>query len=122
MRSLRWGLELLSMMQTDQTVPEVMRSQATGLQPAYPTPEALNQLLALRAELLPMSLADSIEAAGKLFVQLRLSGLGAEGTRRHLMFTERHFPVQGDALSMATLGAYGGLAEWLEREEPARAD
>lgn len=116
MRALRWGLELLSLMRADQTVPETLRQHAAELQPNYPTPDELSELLALRAKLLPRPVADAIEEAGRLFEDLDRSGQGVEGTRRQLLFTLRHFPLRGDAFYMADFGAFGGVSDWLKGE------
>lgn len=116
LRSLRWGLELIEAMQLDQTVPEPLREQAAELQPSYPTPANLIMLLIEDAETLPMPYANAIEAAGRLFNRLAISHQGTETTRHHLLYTERHFPLPGDAQFMATYGAFGGLASWIACE------
>lgn len=119
MRSLRWGGELLDLMQADQTVPADLRGQAAQLRARYPTAGSLASLLESSNVLLPQAHADAIEATSQLFQKLELSGVGCETMRRHLRFTLRHFPLPGDAQFMATLGSFGGLSDWIEREPPA---
>ena len=117
MRALRWGHELLSAIQGDVTLPESVRARANGLSDHYPSARSLHDLLTVRARALPAAWADSIEAAGHLFEELQFSGAGTTETRRHLLYTRRHFPSRGAAQAVARPGQLGTLSDWIAPEE-----
>lgn len=117
MRSLRWGHELLSAIQADVTLSESVRVRAAELLDHYPSARSLHDLLTVGARALPAAWADSIEAARLLFEELQFSGGGTTETRRHLLYTRRHFPLRGSAHAVARPGPCGNLAEWIAPEE-----
>jgi len=95
MRALRWGAELLREIVQDDQVDVGLRQRAEQLMPAYPTAEALLDLVLSDAPAMPMPWAESIEAARMLFRDLGLRGDGTGVTRRKLELTHRHFAEPG---------------------------
>ncbi len=112
MRSLRWGWELLQTLQTDSSVPPALVACAAALAQSYPTPQTLSLMLHADRPQLPEGFGASVDGARALFEEVQLGGHGCEATRRHALFTLRHFPLR-DAAGAAWLGS---MKNWLDLE------
>lgn len=97
-RAIRWGRELLVVIQADTTMNDDVKAVANEVLSDYPQEGALAQRLAAAGGALPSSWVLSIDAAGRLFRRLLQTHEGDQHTRRLLMFTSRHFPSAGEAL------------------------
>jgi hypothetical protein len=114
MRALRWGAELLEVMLQDVHVPANTAERAKALVRSYPTPTALNVLLASGARHLPVEIGSAIDDARVLFEDMQLHGIGSATTRHHLSYTLRHFPLLH--ASQRARDGLRGLHDWLEPE------
>lgn len=113
MRALRWGAEMLPMIEQDDSVPSLFRQRAALVQINYPQPLPLLELVLADAPAMPLVWAQAIDDARQLFDDLARSGLGREGTRHHLRFTRRHF-AEPHLLGDWTLVWKGvSLKDWL---------
>ncbi len=95
MRALRWGAELLPLIEQDGLVPTELRQRAALLRGSYPDPSQLIELVQNDAPAMPMEWAQAIFDAHQLFLQLQFKSLGNEETRNLLRFTQRHFADPG---------------------------
>ena len=115
MRSLRWGWELLQALQEDSSIPPSLAARAAALALSYPTPEVLTRMLEAERPELPEGFGDSIDGTRVLFEEVQFGGHGSQETRRHTLFTLRHFPE-----SAAHAAWPGSLKNWLAPEDSVR--
>lgn len=115
-RSLRWAHELLTEIATDPEVLKELRVRAEDLRLVFPTTEFLQALVTSKAEHLPSDVAAAIEAARILFVETQLSTSGSPATRKGLLYTLRHYPLQGSATTAANARFAGGIESWIAFE------
>lgn len=120
MRSLRWGAQLLDLIQQDGDLEVGIRRRAARLMSSYPQPSDLVALLEAHAMALPAEMGAAIDAARSLFEQIHSSAIGSAKTRHLALYTLRHFPTC-EATEMAAASALmgGGLGAWLHLEDPA---
>ncbi|MCV2356566.1 hypothetical protein LNV09_20690 [Paucibacter sp. B2R-40] len=113
MRALRWGAELLPMIEQDDSVPTLFRVRAALVQINYPQPLPLLEIVLTDAPAMPLVWAQAIDDARQLFDDLMRSGLGRQETRHLLRFTRRHF-AEHFLLGYWTLVLEGvSLKDWL---------
>lgn len=117
MRALRWGFELLGAMQQDPSLPPACVVQASCLADIYPTPQALAHLLTSDSRAWPFEFGLAIEQARDLFQHVHFMGLGSPETRRHTLFTLRHFPLQNPKAWVAAAVSPDGLGALLAQED-----
>ena len=117
MRALRWGWELLEVIQKDDLVPETFKRRAELVVGRYPTPANLVDLVGSGTERLSYEVAEAIDEAGRLFEDIRRRECTNGETLRLATFTLRHFPLHGTALDQARYGTLGGLRCWLDVED-----
>jgi len=117
MRALRWGYELLGAMQQDQSLPSEYVARATCLADVYPTPQALAQLLERDSCAWPFEYGLAIDQARGLFEDVQHAGLGSPETRRHTLYTLRHFPLQRAKAWVAAAASPDALGAWLAPED-----
>jgi len=115
-RSLRWAHELLSALVAADDLSDEIRDRARLLCSSFPGPEAVQSLIASNADRLPVEIAQAIEQARVLFVDVQLSGCGSEAIRNNLLYTLRHFPTPGSAASIARDRFAFGIESWLARD------
>ena len=119
-KSLRWGYEVLGELNADLEVPDDLRARAQAVCAGYPTPRTIQALIASNARRLPADMAEAIEAARTLFVDIQLSGMGSAATRKSLLYTLRHFPPVGSARHAAEVGFPGGIELWVSAMDDPR--
>jgi len=113
MRALRWGAELLLMIEHDSSVPAEFRNRAAQLRSQYPAPLRLLELVHGDAPAMPLVWAQAIDDARQLFLDLARAGLGSEETCRQLYYTRRHF-AEPALLSLWTQAWEGSTVQhWL---------
>src|SRR6516225_764827 len=112
-RSIGWGCELLAALQRDPGVPRELQQAAARLQATYPTSHKLIELLQNPGREFPAAAGQAIEDARVLFEQAQQLGVGSDETRRHLLFTMRHFPLRGWAAIADQAARLQRLDEWL---------
>jgi len=117
MRALRWGFELLGALQKDRSLPSEFVERASCLARAYPTPRALVQLLACDSRAWPFEYGLAIDQARSLFQDVQQAGLGSPETRRHTLYTLRHYPLQDAKAWVNAAASSDGLGVWLALEE-----
>lgn len=115
-RSLRWGFELLAEMLSDETIDESMRAIAHELLDKYPRPDQIRRLIETDAHALPEEAAAALVAAGRLWTRLDRSQQGTAATRHSLLYTQRHWPEDSIAKSLAR-GPLDGIRGWLLPED-----
>ena len=113
MRSLAWGIEVLSEIQADSQIPAELAVRARDIAGAYPSLDLLYAALDSNAQL-PVHCGAAIDFARALFEEIVLSGAGCTQTRRSLNFTLRHFPLRGVGPLLARLPR-GEIEQWLAR-------
>ncbi|MDC8773344.1 BPSL0761 family protein [Roseateles albus] len=91
MRALRWGAELLPLIEQDGLVPAELRQRAALLRGSYPEPSQLIELVLENAPTMPLTWAKAIFEAHLLFLQLQSPNVGSEETRNLLRYALRHF-------------------------------
>lgn len=116
MRSLRWGRELLESLQSDTSLPEGFAARAALLAPTFPTPQALTRLLEADVPRWPPEFSVAIDGARLLFEEIQFDGHGSRQTRRDVLYTLRHFPLQRASTWAAAASVPGGLRNWLAPE------
>ncbi len=116
MRSIGWGAELLGRLRQDATIPEDLKLLARQAAVSYPSTATLLELLTSLSLLFPAEAGRSVEAARTLFEKVRSVGAGTEETRRHLLYTMRHFPLPGWAEDADVAARLGRLDYWLAAE------
>jgi hypothetical protein len=87
--------------------------RAAEISKTFPSAAALTALLESEAPALSLAWAEATEAVDRLFRELQILGQISDETRRHLLCTQRHFPLPGDAASMAGVGWFRSLSDWL---------
>ncbi len=117
MRSLRWGWELLQALQTDSSIPPALAARAATLARTYPTPQTLMLMIQAERPQVPEGFGDSIDGARVLFEEVQFGGHGSQETRRHALFTLRHFPLNAAAVPAIDGAALCSLKNWLAHEE-----
>lgn len=113
MRSLRWGWELLDAIQRDASLPADMVQRAAELQLIYPSPELLAALVESTPPEISTTAASSIDDARELFERLQYGDQGSAETRKHTMFTLRHFPRTGKFLLAGNMPGLASMETWL---------
>lgn len=116
-RSLRWGHELLAEISADSELSSEIRDLARSVGLTFPSPQAVQALIASNAESLPVDLAVALETARALFVEIQMSGTGSAATRKGVVYTLRHFPPAGAASSAASGRFIFGIESWVARDE-----
>lgn len=117
LRALHCGKDLLQAIQQDGGVGPELQGRAQDLAARYPAGHALQALLDGAAQQLPDAMAQAIEQAGRLFMELQFRpGVGSQALKGRAMRVLRHFPQRGEALDAADPGIHGGLAAWLAKE------
>ena len=119
-KSLRWGYELLGELNADFEVPDDLRARVQAVCAGYPTPRMIQALIESNAKRLPANMAEAVEAARTLFVDIQLSGTGSAATRTSLLYTLRHFPLVGSARHAAEVGFPGGIESWVSAMQDPR--
>ena len=114
MRSLNWGYELLQALADDETLPMFVRERAAALIPDYPTAPLLERLLREDRPSLQAAMEAALAKAGRLFVDVRVTGTGSVPTRRDLVYVLRHFPDPG---TIRLMGREGALQDWIELDD-----
>ena len=117
MRALRWGWELLESLQRDASLPAGLVARAALLALTFPTPHALTRLLESDAAGWPPEFGDAIDGARQLFEDILFGGHGDQQTRRDVLYTLRHFPLQRASTWVAAASKPNGLERWLMSEE-----
>lgn len=117
-RSIGWGAELLDRLQRDAAVPDDLQKLAGLAAVSYPSTAMLLELLASSSREFPPAAGRSIESARQVFEEVRNTGSGNEETRRHLMYTLRHFPLAGWSHDVDRSARLGQLDDWLAPDHP----
>lgn len=116
MRALRWGAELLPMIENDGSVPTQFGERAALLRRKYPEPLRLLELVQGDAPAMPLAWAEAIDDARQLFLDLARTGMGSEDLRSHLYYTRRHF-AEPALLRLWTQARHGiTVQHWLRPE------
>ena len=118
MRSIGWGAELLDRIQGDTSIPSGLRMLAGLAAASYPSAATLLELLADSSRTFPSAAGHSIESARAVFEEIRNTGAGTEATRRHLLYTLRHFPLAGWSRHADVSARVGRLDDWLAPDQP----
>lgn len=77
------------------STPPTLVTCAAALAQSYPTLQTL--ILQADRTQFPVGFGDSIDGARALFEEVQFGGHGCEATRRHVLFTLRHFPLRAAA-------------------------
>lgn len=118
MRSIGWGAELLDRLQQDPTIPSDLKELAGLAAASYPSTTTLLELLATSSRDFPLAAGRSIERARQVFEEVRNAGAGTEETRRHMLYTLRHFPLAGWSHDVNVSARLGHLDDWLAPDLP----
>ncbi len=115
LRAIGWGKELLLALQRDPVIPDPLKAEAQLLARTYPTVDRLLGLIHTGpcSREFPPEAAQSIEGARGLFEAVQRGGLGCAETGHDVLFTLRHFPLMGWAVSAANAARIGRLDQWL---------
>jgi hypothetical protein len=113
MRSIGWGAELLDRLQQDAAIPDELQQLAESAAVSYPCTTMLLELLASSSREFPRAAGRSIESARRVFEEVRNTGVGNEETRRHVLYTLRHFPLAGWSHDVDLSARLGHLDDWL---------
>lgn len=118
MRSIGWGADLLDRLQQDPTIPDDLKKLAGVAAASYPSTAMLLELLTSSSGEFPRAAGRSIDSARRVFEEVRNAGAGTEETRRHLMYTLRHFPLAGWSHDVDVSARLGHLDDWLAPDIP----
>lgn len=118
MRSIGWGAELLECLQQDASIPDDLKALAGLAAASYPSMAMLLDLLTTSSRAFPREAGRSIEKARALFEEVRATGTGSEETRRHVLYTLRHFPLAGWSHDVDASARLGRLDDWLAPDTP----
>lgn len=118
MRSIGWGADLLDRLQQDSAIPDDLQKLAGLAAVSYPSTAMLIELLATSSRQFPRAAGRSIESARRVFEEVRNTCVGNEETRRHVLYTLRHFPLEGWSHHIDLSARLGHLDDWLAPDLP----
>lgn len=116
-RSLRWAHELLGALSSDGELAAELRERASAASSAFPSPQAIQSLIASNAERLPIDMAMAIEAARVLLADIEAGGFASAPMRREILYTLRHFPLARAAERVSRVGFAFGIESWVGRHD-----
>jgi hypothetical protein len=108
MRAIRWGGELLLLLERDASLANPLRARAASLAHVYPARQLREALDRAACGLEPAWTSALLEAAA-LFADVDVGNHGSAEVRSHLRLTLRHFPAPSTISSMS----WSPLTYWL---------